>query len=246
MLDEIKKYGLIILAFLVVSLLIKKIIQSLFSGNGNDVQFSNSPNYKKEVYRAVPASLKADFDRLDKLLNELERQTLRYSTDLSEQKESALHEFTAKADQAERIISACWGRQQRKQDFYYCIALHYASFTLANQIKQEQLKVRDSFVAVKKKVDSYSEEIEGLNKSIPRSGGSERQRMMQRHSELCKQHKRLCSLKNSIGGINSEYHRKLDKQNKETGIRRDYIIQNFGIRGRRWGAKLARNKRDTA
>lgn len=244
--DEIKKYGLIFLVFLVVTFLIRKIVRSLFFGSGNDVQFSNSPNYKKEVYRAVPTSLKADFDRLDKLLSELEHQTLRYSTDLSEQKESALRAFTAKADQAERIISACWSRQQRKQDFYYCIALHYASFTLANKIKQEQLKVKDSFVAVKKKVDSYSEEIEQLNKTIPQNRGPGRQRMMQRHSELCKQHKRLCVLKNNMGRINSEYHKKLDNQNRETGARRDFIIQNFGARGRRWGAKLARNKRDTA
>ena len=244
--DEIKKYGLIFLAFLVVTFLIRKIVRSLFFGSGNDVQFSNSPNYKKEVYRAIPTSLKADFDRLDKLLNELEHQTLSYSTDLFEQKESTLHAFTAKVDQAERIISACWSRQQRKQDFYYCIALHYASFTLANKIKQEQQKVKDSFVAVKKKVDSYSEEIEQQNKTIPQNRGQGRQRMMQQHSELCKQHKRLCVLKNNMGRINSEYHKKLDNQNRETGVRRDYIIQNFGIRGRRWGAKLARNKRDNA
>lgn len=70
-------------------------------------------------------------------------------------------------------------------------------------------------MAVKAKVDSYSVEIERLNKSIPLSREPERQRMMQRHSELCKQHKRLCSLKNRMGGINSEYHRKLDDQNKE-------------------------------
>lgn len=38
-----------------------------------------------------------------------------------------------------------------------------------------------------------------------------------------------------MGGINSEYHRKLDDQNKETGIRRDYIIENFGTKGKRWG-----------
>ncbi len=246
MLDEIKKYGLVVFIFLVAVILIKKILYSLFSGDDNNVQFSNRPSYKKEVYTAVPTCLKADFDRLDKLLNELERQTLRYNTYLSEQKEYAAREFTAKADQAERIISACWSRQQRKQDFYYCIALHYASFTLANKIKQEQLKVKDSFVAVKKKVDSYSKEIERLNKTIPQSRGSNRQEMMQRHSELCKQHKRLCILKNSIGGINSEYHRRLDKQNNETGIRRDYIIENFGTKGKRWGAKLARNKCDTA
>lgn len=72
-------------------------------------------------------------------------------------------------------------------------------------------------MAVKAKVDSYSVEIERLNKSIPLSREPERQRMMQRHSELCKQHKRLCSLKNRMGGINSEYHRKLDDQNKEGG-----------------------------
>ena len=95
--------------------------------------------------------------------------------------------------------------------------------------------MKDSFVAVKAKVDSYSVEIERLNKSIPLSREPERQRMMQRHSELCKQHKRLCSLKNRMGGINSEYHRKLDDQNKETGIRRDYIIENFGTKGKRWG-----------
>ena len=83
-------YCLILLAFLAATFLVRQIIRILFSASGDGVQFSNGPAYKKEVYRAVPNSLKADFDRLDRLLSELERQPLHYSTVLSEQKESSL------------------------------------------------------------------------------------------------------------------------------------------------------------
>lgn len=83
-------YCLILLAFLAATFLVRQIIRILFSASGDGVQFSDGPAYKKEVYRAVPNSLKADFDRLDRLLSELERQTLHYSTVLSEQKESSL------------------------------------------------------------------------------------------------------------------------------------------------------------
>lgn len=247
MADEAKSVLVMIAILVLVVIIVRLVVKLAYSPESDGgIQFSSGPRYRQKVYKTVPSNLRTDFDRLNDLLSELKRQIAHYDAVLSAQKEEAAAAFVKKASQAENIIAACWNRQQRMHDFYYCIALHYASFMLANQIKAEQLKIRDSFVAVKKKTDSYTSEIEKLNKAIPLAKGARRQEMMQRHSELCKQHKRLCGLKSRIGGMNTKYHEILDDQNRKTGVRRDYIIAHFGDRGKRWGAKLAKNKQDAA
>ena len=79
-------------------------------------------------------------------------------------------------------------------------------------------------MAVKAKVDSYSVEIERLNKSIPLSREPERQRMMQRHSELCKQHK------SKHGSVRPKYCRNLTY--KETRDHDSPVSFSVGISGR--------------
>lgn len=67
---------------------------------------------------------------------------------------------------------------------------------------------------------------------------------MQQHQKLCAQHKRICQMKNIFGGRNAQYLNQVKAQNKVTMEYREYIIHNFGQKGRAWGERLQKRKLD--
>lgn len=124
------------------------------------------------------------------------------------------------------------------------IGVHYASFTLADSIKREQEKIRNSFVATKKTCGQYSNHINSLNASIQSSSGAKRREMMQSHKETCEKHKRLSQMKNMLGARNSQYLNMVKSQNIKTAQFRNHITANFGAKGRAWGRKIQKRKMD--
>ena len=51
-------------------------------------------------------------------------------------------------------------------------------------------------------------------------------------------------LKNIFGSRNTQYLNKVKEQNKITMEYREYIIRNFGQKGRAWGQRLKKRKLD--
>lgn len=166
------------------------------------------------------------------------------NTDLNRQRADVESQIDDQIKEAQAEIEINWHRQQQKKEYYRCIGVHYASFTLANSIKREQEKIRDSFVHTKKTCDQYSDCIDSLNISIQKSSGSKRYELMGRHKDTCEKHKRMSKMKGMLGARNTQYLNMVKEQNIKTAHYRDYIIANFGAKGRAWGRRIQKRKMD--
>ena len=208
------------------------------------VVFDNNENYKVKLRQNLQPDFKEYFDRIEQWLSEMRNIIIRYGDKLTVENKDINAYIFDYAEKIESLIGECWSNAQIRKNFYNCIALHYASFSLADHIKMEQLKIKENLVTVLKYVEALHNRIEQLNVIIPQRKGKEKYAYQQEHSSLCAEHKRFSRLKNMIGATNKEYHSRLSEQNMRTEERRDYIINNFGERGKRWGERLSRNKED--
>lgn len=192
----------------------------------------------------MPSQTRADFTYLYKKLDELNNLINQVDDETAQQKENVREQIDIRIHNAQTEIENNWHIQQRKKEYYRCIGVHYASFTLANSIKREQEKIRDSFVAIKNRCNQYTDEIESLNTRISTNSSAKRYELMQIHQETCAKHKRLSQMKNVLGARNTQYLNLVKTQNKETAQYRDYIIAHFGARGRAWGRRIQKKKID--
>ena len=87
-----------------------------------------------------------------------------------------------------------------------------------------------------------SMEINKLNKQIDNAKGTYRYTLMQQHKELCNQHQRASKIKGIFGSRNTQFLNMVKEQNNKTREYREYIINNFGIKGKQWGEKLKNRK----
>lgn len=96
----------------------------------------------------------------------------------------------------------------------------------------------------KKLCDQYSEDINSLNARIQKSSGSKRYELMKSHKDICEKHKRVSQMKSMLGARNTQYLNMVKEQNIKTAHYRDYIIANFGAKGRAWGRRIQKRKMD--
>lgn len=92
--------------------------------------------------------------------------------------------------------------------------------------------------------DKLSEQINFLNRQIANATGQKKNEYMQQHKECCTRHQRLSKMKNVFGARNTQYLQKVKEQNAYTKQCREYIISNFGEKGRAWGERLKKRKVD--
>ena len=247
----ISKYGIYIIIAIIL-LVIILIIKHIKTTNKNETQKSHSSlnfgeqEYKSTILESLPYDDRLNYsnlyNRLDSIQNTIERSRIA----LDQQQTDAIESIQSKITSSQIYIDNYWKTQKQKRNFYHCIGLHYASFTLADNIKREQESIRDAFVKSKLECDKLSNEIERLNKTIENAHGSYRYELMQQHKNLCSQHKRLSQIKGIFGSRNTQYLNMVKAQNNKTREYRDYIINNFGIKGRQWGDKLRNRKLDQA
>lgn len=209
-----------------------------------EVQKFDGQEYKQTVLNSVPEYYRLDYSNLLNKIDSLNKRTNRIITTLDEQEIAAIDSINSRINESQNKIEKYWNSLQQRRNFYYCIGVHYASFTLANKIKREQEQIRDSFVKLKQQCDSLHVEIENLNNMIDSSHGSQRYEIQKRHKALCSKHKRLCKLKSIFGSRNAQYLSMVNEQNRKTAEYRNYIIHNFGSKGRKWGKKLKARKLD--
>lgn len=207
------------------------------------VEWNNS-NYENSILEALPEDTRFDYSHLFELLDEINRMASQYQDCLDAQKVEAADSIQQKIKESSAQIEQKWRKLQKNKNFYHCIGLHYASFTLANNIKKEQEVLRSAFVNAKRESERLGEEIEELNKAIPNARGQRRYEMMQQHQKKCVQHKRVCQMKSIFARRNTEYLDQVKAQNRITKEYRDYIVHNFGRRGAAWGKRLQRRKLD--
>lgn len=203
-----------------------------------------STDYQTNILESLPEDIRFDYSHLYDSIGEIYRMADRYQNALDIQKAEAAESIHRKIIESQKQIEQKWKSIQAKKDFYRYIGLHYASFTLADSIKKEQEILRDAFVKAKMDAHRLSSEINALNKAIPNTHGERRYELMQQHKKLCTRHQQISQLKNIFGSRNTQYLNKVKEQNRITREYREYIIYNFGKKGRAWGKRLKKRKLD--
>lgn len=239
------------IAIIAIALLfvVRKWIGRYKRNNSKDAQKAGALNfgekgYGDEILKSLPEDARLDFNHFYNKLNELQHSIDKYQSALDLQKTEAANDLNRRIAESQLQIERRWKSLEKKGNFYHYICLHYASFTLADSIKREQEILRSAFVQAKNKCDILSEEIRRLNQEIPNAHGARRYELMQRHKQLCEQHKRTSKLKGIFGSRNTQYLNMVKVQNKKTSWYREYIIHNCGARGRAWGKRLKKRRMD--
>ncbi len=223
----------------------KKQNRKKYDGRQKDISANfGESGYSDEILRSLPENIRLDYSYLYNRINDLQYLIDKYQSALDSQKIEAENAINRQIVDAQSQIEKKWKDLKRKGDFYHYIYLHYASFTLADNIKREQEVLRSSFVYAKNKCDELGKEIERLNREIPNSHGTKGYELKQRHKQLCEQHKRAAKLKGVFGSRNTQYLNMVKEQNRKTAWYREYIICNCGSRGRAWGNRLKKKKID--
>ncbi len=245
------KYGhyiLIVITIIVFILIVKHAINSKRKRGAakwsSSTQNFGEQEYKDDILNGLPYNDRLDYSNLYHKLNSIKNIIESNKRILDSQKADAIDSIQAKVVDSQICIDNYWKTQKQKKEFYHCIGLHFASFTLADNIKREQESIREAFVKSKIECDRLSSEINKLNKLIEKAHGAYRYELMQQHKNLCSQHKRLSKLKGIFGSRNTQYLNMVKAQNNKTREYRDYIINNFGAKGRQWGDKLRKKKLD--
>lgn len=201
-------------------------------------------SYRNEIVNSLPEVEQLDFSNLYSRLDELQSFVSQGKSQLELQQAEAIDSIDRKIQDSQNQIRNKWNYQKKKRDFYHCICVHYASFTLADSIKREQENIRDVYVLYKKECDQLSKQINYLSQQIESSNGRQKYEYMQQHKANCDKHQRLSKLKNVFAARNAQYLEKVNEQNAYTKKCREYIISNFGAKGRAWGQRLERRKAD--
>ena len=201
-------------------------------------------NYRTEILRALPKEAELDFTNLYYQLDELQHFIDQSKNQLESLESHVMLRTEKKIQELGNLIKHKGDYLKSKMDFHHCICVHYASFTLANNIKRQQENIRDVFVKYKKECDKISEQIAFLNRQIANSNEKKRYEYMRYHKEYCAHHQRLSKIKNIFGAKNAQYLQMVKEQNKCTEKYRNYIVNNFGKGGRSWGKRLMRRKLD--
>lgn len=231
-------------ALVILTLLLWGIFGRKSKKENNQVTQWSDTDYQNSILNSLPDDVKFDYTHLYESIHEIYNIVNHYQNCLDAQKIEVADSIQRKISESQKQIERKWRKIQGKKDFYRYIGLHYASFTLADSIKKEQEILCGAFVSAKNESERLSAEIEELNKAIPNARGQRRYELMQQHQKLCAQHKRVCQMKNIFGGRNTQYLNQVKAQNKITMEYREYIIHNFGQKGRAWGRRLQKRKLD--
>lgn len=201
-------------------------------------------SYRSEILNALPVEKQLDFSNLYCRLDELQGVIDQNKRQFEVLESQAIDCVEKKISDSQNKIRNKWDYLEGKRNFHYCICVHYASFTLADSIKRQQENIRDIYVKYKKECDQLAEKIKWLNFQIEGSNGHKKYEYMQQHKACCTRHQRLSKLKNVFADRNAQYLRRVNEQNAYTKQCREYIINNFGQKGRLWGNRLKQRKAD--
>lgn len=244
-LELLKSYGVYFVFAIIIVVVIIIIINS--NRNHKNNSFSSrfgGQSYQKNILDSLPYEDRLDYTNLYSKIDKIQNIINVSKLALDDQKSEAIDSIQAKVTDSQIHIENHWRKLKQRKDFYHCIGLHYASFTLADKIKREQEIIREVFVKLKNECNGLSDEIEKLNIQIPNARGTRRYELMQEHKMLCSQHQRASKLKGLFGSRNTQFLDMVKAQNDRTREYRDYIINNFGTKGKQWGDRLRKRKMD--
>lgn len=196
---------------------------------------------QRELITQLPKTEQLDYSHLYKALDDLEDIINSYRADLYQEQSAVQTEIQQKIYQASTTIKRRWDEQSQRKNYNECLALHYASFTLADSIHEQCDKLGRIYISLKEQNSSLGHEIDSLSQQIDRRVGN-RSSLMSQHKELCNKRHRVSQLQKIYGNNLKDCSDRLSYQNQITGQYRDFIRANFGERGRAWFARLESRK----
>lgn len=143
-------------------------------------------SYRKEILNSLPEAEQLDFSNLYSRLDEFQSFVSHGKRQLELQQAEAIDSIDRKIQDSQNQIRNKWNYQKKKRNFYHCICVHYASFTLADSIKREQENIRDVYVRYKMECDQLSKQINYLSQQIESSNGRQKYEYMQQHKAIYK------------------------------------------------------------
>lgn len=194
--DPYGVYIIIAVVIIVIIFIAVKIKSAHDADSTFEKQEFGGQAYKQTVLDSVPEYYRLDYSNLLDKIDSLNRGTNRIIATMDEQEIAAIDSINSRINESQNKINTHWNSLQQRRNFYYCIGVHYASFTLANKIKREQEQIRDSFVKLKNQCDSLGKEIDRLSNLINTSHGSKRHELQKQHNAARSKHQKLCKLKN--------------------------------------------------
>lgn len=192
---------------------------------------------QRELINELPKDKQLDYKHLYDALDSLEDLINSYSEDINREQSHVENEIRERIQKASDDIKSRWESQAQKRKYRESLALHYASFTLADSIYEQMNKVSTMLSKIKNMNVDLGNQINTLSVRINNRTGN--------LGELKRQHKALCDKRHQISQIQkvyvnnlSVYRNQLDYQNILTAKYRDYIGANFGSQGRAWLDRL--------
>ena len=233
------KYNSIIIISLFVILVVIIIVifrlhKKRLSGDRVFYNLDNDQAYRNGIYKSVSLDFKPYMQQLFHSLDELNEKVKRSNNEISQTQYNAMRDIYQTAGILSKRINDYWYDKKYKKDFSYYIGLHYSSHLLANSLKSEQQNIKVAFVECKRRQVILSYQIEAAKRRQNKSMGEQRYLISKEIGDLCKHHKNISTWKNYIGNLNTKYNQRVTDQNIMTAKYRDYIADNFGVRGQNW------------
>ena len=198
---------------------------------------------QKELISELPRDEQLDYTHLFDALDSLEDLIDSYSDDIYREQANVEYEIRHKVQETSEKIRYRWQSQAQRKRYRECLALHYASFTLADSIHEQMKKVGSMYNQIKVMNSDLGRQIDDLSNQISNRAGSVVD-LKRQHKGLCDKRHQISQIQKVYGANLKDYNSKLENQNALTAQYRDYIGTNFGAQGRAWLDRL--NKRKAA
>ena len=218
--------------------LIIKIVKSNGTSDDDLYKVTTDQDYRNYIYKTINSSSRHYIDQIFRQIDEINRLINQFNIELTQAYYNSMSDIFKRANDIENLINQCWYSNQFKKTFSFYIGLHYASHLLANAIKAEQRKIRDTFVRQKNRRDHWDKKINSLKEQQQKASSSRRALIGKDIADSCRMHQSIAALASQIGEMNTKYNERVTYQNNQTGKRRDFIAEHFGEKGERWKDRM--------
>ena len=230
----------IVITLLLVVIILFLIISKNKSNKSTRTTSHYNPIHKKtknELISSLPKEKQLEYTHLFNSLDSLEDLIDSYSKDISKEQSNTERAIKNKIQEASNAIKARWEKQINIKGYRECLALHYASFTLADNIYEQKEKVKSMFVKLREMNHDLGCQIDDLSKRINSRSGNIKE-IKNQHKSLCEKRSQISKIQHIYGANLKEYNNRLNYQNHITEQYRDYIGKNFGAQGKAWLNRL--------
>ncbi len=213
----------------------------IFSGTKKNTRENydiHSESYYASVKKQLSSIEQQQLQTQIEAIQSINRMVAAKNRELKYINQRAEHEIRQKIIAANKQIEQRWNSSS-KSNFYYCLSVHYQSFTLADAVKMDsnmlQAVIKDSLAP---NIRVLSEQITQLqNKIDARLAVSADYAKIKQLREIRKDYLAKRDYLNSLIEPKESF---VKHQNAETSQMKNYIRTHFGRRGREWADRIER------